>query len=565
MAFNISKFVLKKDDIELTIGAFDNVPSAIVDLHTINIDDYIITYELINSVYESNIGIDESSLTPIKLIENAEYFFEYKRNNVDDYLSTIRSYNTFFKGSRLIENKIFGSFNSNNYIGKLNLSFLGFDNSNIEIISKKIDYESDFNTMMTNINDLFIEYLSRSNSIFSSSRSFTSMQISDEKYYYSKFAYIENILGDNNIPFWIDYLEKNHNSKLESKKESKYINELDDIDIDEIMDASTSDNVFQYKNRNIPYIINDIYYEEEKNTKENQFVKFFIENLKNELMKIKKMVDSDLEKDCNYLIKKINALLSKSFFKGISNISNIPYNSQVLQKKYPYNLIFKTYNNLQLITKIDNNLIFDTYNVGHKDVPTLYEYWCFLQVHKLLDTKYNESEHNSWISYNSNKLDVSINHGSYSSFEVGDNIKVFLYYNKTYNSISDPSISESYSQEFRPDISLEIYKNDNLVSLLHLDAKYKLPSDNDSFNSDDLNKMHAYKDGIIGTRGAFILTLGSKKSLFYKPLQYEDFSSSFPSVGALSLIPGHYNDDLEKLIISYLDLFRKDNFYEQEV
>lgn len=562
MIFNISKFILKKDDIELTVGIFDNISSDNIELHSINTDDCIITFEYINSVYESSIGIDESSLTPIKLIENSEYYFEYKRNNTSSFLNVIRSYNEFFKGGRLIGNKIIGSFNSNNYIGKLDLSFLGFDSSNIEIISKKIDYESDFNTMMTDINDLFIEYLSRSKSIFSSSRSFTSMQISDEKYYYSKFAYIENILGDNNIPFWVDYLEKNHNSKLESKKESKYINELDDIDIDEIVDATTSDNIFKYKNRNIPYIINDIYYEEEKNTKENQFVKFFIETLKNELMKVKIMVDSDLAKNCDFLIKKINIILSKGFFKGISNVSNIPYNSQVLQKKYPYNLIFKTYNNLQLITKIDNNITFDTYNVGHKDVPTLYEYWCFLKVFKILDAKYNECEKNSWISYNSIKLDISINYGSYSSFEVGDNIKVLLYYNKTYKSIADPSISESYSQEFRPDVSLEIYKNNNLVSLLHLDAKYKLPSDNDSFNSEDLNKMHAYKDGIIGTKGAFILTLGRKKSLFYKPLQLNDFNTSFPSVGAFSLIPGHYNNDLEKLIESYLDLFRKDNYYE---
>jgi hypothetical protein len=92
------------------------------------------------------------------------------------------------------------------------------------------------------------------------------------------------------------------------------------------------------------------------------------------------------------------------------------------------------------------------------------------------------------------------------------------------------TIIELYVNAISNNINIIVNNISGFSSLLHLDAKYKLPSDHDSFNSEDLNKMHAYKEGIIGTKGAFILTLGRKKSSFYKPLQLNDLNRSFPSV-----------------------------------
>ncbi|MFW6312202.1 MAG: nuclease domain-containing protein, partial [Nanoarchaeota archaeon] len=118
------------------------------------------------------------------------------------------------------------------------------------------------------------------------------------------------------------------------------------------------------------------------------------------------------------------------------------------------------------------------------------------------------------------------------NYEFNSNIKINLYYNKEYKKTSKFKKGKSYSHTLNPDISLELFKNDDLFGILHFDSKYKM-TESGQFKTEDLNKMHAYKDAIIGSYGSYILgPLEDDINIFTSEEQSN--GKRFPSVGAIS-------------------------------
>ncbi len=123
----------------------------------------------------------------------------------------------------------------------------------------------------------------------------------------------------------------------------------------------------------------------------------------------------------------------------------------------------------------------------------------------------------------------------------------------------------------RPDYTLSIWpepftareaEEQELMAHLHFDAKYKIEQLGSAFESEeeednqnnlalqsdvgkakstDIHKMHAYKDAIRRTEGAYILYPGSEKC---NPLQYHEL---LPGVGAFPLRPGREKEDIRQL------------------
>lgn len=118
----------------------------------------------------------------------------------------------------------------------------------------------------------------------------------------------------------------------------------------------------------------------------------------------------------------------------------------------------------------------------------------------------------------------------------------------------------SYSHTLRPDIV--IVKNGRK---LMFDAKYK--GDRPGFycegddgtiqrwKEEDIDKMHAYRDAILGAKGSFILYPGTQ-DIFYP---HHAGDSCIDGVGALSLRPGEGvkigkpdNDSIKNVIQTFL-------------
>lgn len=98
---------------------------------------------------------------------------------------------------------------------------------------------------------------------------------------------------------------------------------------------------------------------------------------------------------------------------------------------------------------------------------------------------------------------------------------------------------DSYSHTLYPDFSLH-YQG----SILIFDAKYKGEREGfygetgsgmiESWKQEDIIKMHAYRDAIAHTVGAFILYPG-KNPIFYPTF---NFKRCYQGVGAIALHPG---------------------------
>lgn len=92
---------------------------------------------------------------------------------------------------------------------------------------------------------------------------------------------------------------------------------------------------------------------------------------------------------------------------------------------------------------------------------------------------------------------------------------------------------------------LEIHANDK-THYIQFDAKYKMYVDSETFKNEDIVKMHAYKDAISNTIGAYVLYPGNNNEIYYE--------NEFESVGAFGLIPGEERiDGIVELICKLLD------------
>ncbi|MDT8380459.1 MAG: DUF2357 domain-containing protein [Desulfotignum sp.] len=292
------------------------------------------------------------------------------------------------------------------------------------------------------------------------------------------------------------------------------------------------------------------------NTHENRFIKFFLQELLWKIEAISTALDPDTSSyfnpdisDClKSLENSIHHFLSHNMWQDVGTMQFVPVNSQVLQKKEGYRQLFSLYSLLQLATRCDF-LQTDFKNlVEIKNVPTLYEYWCFFQIKSIIDTFSAPTAIDRLIS--EDPIEHKLTTGLCITYQ--DGIKLF--FNKVYGGspgVEDPDAAmpsyqpgTSYSQTFIPDIVVE-----KAGKKLIFDAKYKGIKGSGGFyggddqgsvwtwKPEDINKMHTYREAISGVVGSFVLFPGSTSIIYPK----NGLDSIFEGVGAFCLRPDSAN------------------------
>uniref|UniRef100_A0A7C3YTE9 DUF2357 domain-containing protein n=1 Tax=candidate division WOR-3 bacterium TaxID=2052148 RepID=A0A7C3YTE9_UNCW3 len=268
----------------------------------------------------------------------------------------------------------------------------------------------------------------------------------------------------------------------------------------------------------------------------NRFVKFFLKLLRQELSNIEEEINS-WEKEDNEYYKKyfkwllngpepslslnemkrdVNRILNHNFFQEVSDIRFFSTPSQTLLKEYRYQQVFSAY--LDLIKGVRlpdwlDELLKDPI----KNMPELYEYWCFLKLWQILE-EIDGKKGKPNINFKEKGVGAELKYGSEVKF---DN-KITLSYNIYYSEDGD---FYTYSVPLMPDFSLKI--NNNLIIF---DAKYrvewveevkewveevkkikkeeekrldeiKTEEKRGTFVLDDLYKMHTYREAILRKEG----------------------------------------------------------------
>jgi predicted component of viral defense system (DUF524 family) len=288
--------------------------------------------------------------------------------------------------------------------------------------------------------------------------------------------------------------------------------------------------------------------------------------------------------------------LQHSVWREVGPLTQIPANSQTLLRKRGYKDLLRYDLSLRLSLDLDWKQGADIADglVGDiRPVNQIYEYWCFFSLREILLLLCAEIGGGNFITVSADGLRIQLAKGRRSEcrFEftapTGEKALVSLFYNRRFVRPGAPRISweGSYTSSFDPDFSVRVARAapNSATHWLHFDAKYRLQREqaDNLFESaatdeqdepvedyqdelrrihkhEDLFKMHTYRDGILGSRGAYVLFPGDLAGGVDSPPKPNFFvrhpsgfgggaAHRLPSVGAFALSPSGGNDQTEAI------------------
>jgi len=289
----------------------------------------------------------------------------------------------------------------------------------------------------------------------------------------------------------------------------------------------------------------------------NRFVKHVLEQwslvTRDLRLQIKLIKDGPLRQralgEIDTLVAELEHYLDVSLFRDVGRLAETPSSNQVLMKRSGYREVLVAYAMVQGGVAL-RQTAFPGLSGGQRDIPKLYEYWVFLQIVDALRTVCDELDD---LPVEDDEFRGGHRHSlSGKTSRYGRSIAVNLYYNRGFG-----APTESWTSAMRPDISLQIALEEGLSGAedlwIHFDAKYRVEKlsevfideaddSSDAVLREDILKMHAYKDSIRFSGGAFVVFpgIGDGSESDLKP----EHDELLPGVGAFRLVPAEYGSPL---------------------
>ena len=253
---------------------------------------------------------------------------------------------------------------------------------------------------------------------------------------------------------------------------------------------------------------------ESNDTQENRFLKFALSQItsKYELLKTRieqvKEVSDATKQELQATYVSLNRLRKNSFFRTVGRFKGLNQESMVLQKATGYSQVYRTWNLLRKAYSLNEGI----YRLQSKDIATLYEIWCFIEVSHIVKKELNldqdDVEHRNRMELNG-LFTWELGKGEYSRIlfkKDGVELAELVYNPKSTEQTNDsigmqnlivPTVPQ------KPDIVLQLTKNDlqkDMKMTYLFDAKYRIASKNasgvDVPPDDAINQMHRYRDAI---------------------------------------------------------------------
>lgn len=249
-------------------------------------------------------------------------------------------------------------------------------------------------------------------------------------------------------------------------------------------------------------------------TKENRFLKFALGQITDRYEILKKRIEaiknaSDVMKeDMQATLATLKHLQRNPFFRTVGNYKGMNQESLVLQKATGYSQIYRTWSLLHRSYSLNDGI----YRLQTKDIATLYEIWCFIEVSHIVKEKLHLSDED--IDHR-NRMEMNglftwdLGKGEHSRilFKKDDIELAELVYNP--KSTERENLSAGIKDwtvptvPQKPDIVLQLTKNDlqERMKMTYLfDAKYRIDGKDkngvDVPPEDAINQMHRYRDAI---------------------------------------------------------------------
>ena len=248
-------------------------------------------------------------------------------------------------------------------------------------------------------------------------------------------------------------------------------------------------------------------------TQENRFLKYALsqitakyETLKKRIEAIKNTSDT-LKKEMEEVENTLQHLQRNPFFRTVGRFKGLTQESLVLQRATGYSQVYRTWQLLRRAYSLNDGM----YRLQSKDIATLYEIWCFIEVSHIVKKKLgidvdvdhrNRMEMNGVFTWELGKGEHSRILFKKDGVELAE-----LVYNPKHTDKENDSISMEHlvvpTVAQKPDIVLQLTKDDiekGMKMTYLFDAKYRINDRTDAGvdtpPDDAINQMHRYRDAI---------------------------------------------------------------------
>lgn len=496
-----------------------------------------------------------------------------------------------------------GTISPNIFVGTLEIPLLKTENLekcksiDLEVQSVKSGYRDDYRDMLELITEKCTDLLLQSNSPVS--HHFDVDYSKDSQTLYQKFAFIKSIINSAEFKDAVHRIVTAPVTKwteTHEEKDIRSVRRFSNNNVKELVKGGKRTNLLSghylesYGLKTLPERVTSIRKTDSVDTPENRFIKHALETFLKFCSDINKAApkDSKLDSESKILISELESQLHHSVFKNISRPTTLKLNSPILQRKEGYREVLRTWLMFELAAKLIWQGGQDVYGAGKKDIATLYEYWLFFKLLDLFQELFeiDPKDISELIKPSKDGLNLQIKQGKYTAlkgvFETDTRkLNIQFNYNRSFSGKKKYPDSGSWTTTLRPDYTLSFWpfgisekeaEKQELIVHVHFDAKYKIANLTDFieqntakdldeektenkkgiYKNADLIKMHAYKDAIRRTGGAYVLYPGDKS------LNRKGFHEIIPGLGAFPVRPSKNDSgigELKSFILKIIEHF----------
>lgn len=515
-------------------------------------------------------------------------FYDYELSDKDYCLGDI--------GENIVQehlrNQNIGTLAPNIFVGTLEIPIFktGEEKScgsiKLEVRSVKSEYREDYRDMLEFITEKCTDLLLQSNSPVT--QQFDIDPDNDSQSLYQKFAFIKSVISSDEFHDAINRIITSPVTvwaESSEQKDIRSVRKFTNRSIKELVKGSnrfklpSNHNLRRFGLKTIPERIISAKKIDSVDTPENRFIKHALETFLKFCSDINKAsrIGTRLDVESKVLCDELESHLHHSIFQEISRPTTLKLNSPVLQRKEGYREVLRAWLMFELAAKLVWKGGEDVYGAGKKDIANLYEYWLFFKLLELLESIFEiEPKHVSeLIETTDDGLNIRVKQGRFTAlngvYDSGSRkLNIRFNYNRTFSGKKEYPYAGSWTTTLRPDytlsfwpfgISEKVAEKEELIVHIHFDAKYKIANftsllaqkseaDLDEekkenlkgvYSNADLIKMHAYKDAIRRTGGAYVLYPGDI------PIERKGFHEIIPGLGAFPVRPSKTEDGITEL------------------
>jgi predicted component of viral defense system (DUF524 family) len=494
-----------------------------------------------------------------------------------------------------------GTIAPNIFVGTLSIPLLDKHTSEelckieLEVQSVKSGYRNDYRDMLELITEKCTDLLLQANSPVS--QHFEIDYTKDSQTLYQKFAFIKSVIGTDEFAEAVHRIVTAPVTKWTETTEQKDIRNarrFSNTNIKEILKGGRRTKLPEthylrsYGIDTLPERITTIRKTDSVDTPENRFIKHSLENFLKFCTDInnksKEFGHKKMETESSLMIRELESQLHHTVFKDISTPTTLKLNSPVLQRKEGYREVLRVWLMFDLAAKLIWKGGDDIYSGGKKDIATLYEYWLFFKLLDLFQSIFDiePKDISDLIKETPDGLNLQIKQGKFTAlrgvYDSGSRkLNIRFNYNRSFSGKKTYPDSGSWTTTLRPDYTLSFWpygiseaeaEKQELIVHVHFDAKYKIANltdfleqntENDLdeekaenrkgiYKNADLLKMHAYKDAIRRTGGAYVLYPGDKS------INQKGFHEIIPGLGAFPVKPSKTDSGIGELKAFILEI-----------